>query len=126
MINRRGRRSAVKSRRVRGEALRASDAVKGGHQSLAVVMDWAAANYIVLRYFSSRGQLGEAWARYVVRMIALGAEGVLLGRAYLYALAAQGSAGVARLLDLFANEIRVAMTLTGVRSIGEITRANLA
>ena len=36
----------------------------------------------------------------VVRMIALGADSVLLGRAYLYALATAGQAGVANLLDL--------------------------
>ncbi len=58
----------------------------------------------------------------VVRMIALGADTVLLGRAYLYALATHGERGVANLLDLIEKEIRVAMTLTGAKSIGEITR----
>lgn len=62
----------------------------------------------------------------VVRMLALGAEGVLLGRAWLYALAAEGEAGVIRLLDLFEKEIRVAMALTGARSIAEIDRSILA
>ncbi len=62
----------------------------------------------------------------VVRMLALGAQGVLLGRAWLYALAAQGEAGVVQLLDLFATEMRVAMTLTGVRRIEEIDRSILA
>ncbi|MDC9593872.1 alpha-hydroxy-acid oxidizing protein, partial [Xenorhabdus sp. IM139775] len=56
----------------------------------------------------------------VVRMIALGADSVLLGRAFVYALAAAGEAGVANLLDLIENEMRVAMTLTGARSISEI------
>jgi L-lactate dehydrogenase (cytochrome) len=58
----------------------------------------------------------------VVRMIALGADGVLIGRAYIWALATAGEAGVANLLDLFEKEIRVAMALTGTRSIKEITR----
>jgi L-lactate dehydrogenase (cytochrome) len=62
----------------------------------------------------------------VVRMLALGADGVLLGRAWLYALAAQGEAGVTKLLDLMASEMRVAMTLTGVNSIGAIDRSILA
>lgn len=62
----------------------------------------------------------------VVRMLALGADGVLLGRAWLYALAARGEAGVAQLLDLIAREMRVAMALTGVRSIGEIDGSLLA
>ena len=61
----------------------------------------------------------------VVRMLALGARGVLLGRAYIYALAAAGEAGVSHLLELFASEMRVAMTLCGARSIAEITRDNL-
>lgn len=59
----------------------------------------------------------------VVRMIALGADAVLLGRAFVYALAAEGERGVAHLLDLFEKEMRVAMTLTGVRTIGEIDRS---
>lgn len=61
----------------------------------------------------------------VVRMLAQGADAVLLGRAYIYALAAAGEKGVAHLLDLIASEMRVAMTLTGARSIAEISRASL-
>ena len=62
----------------------------------------------------------------VVRMLALGARGVLLGRAWVYALAAQGEAGVAKLLELIAREMTVAMTLTGVNRIGAIDRSILA
>lgn len=57
----------------------------------------------------------------VVRLLALGAETVFLGRAFVYALAADGKAGVANLLDLIDKEMRVAMTLTGARNIDEIT-----
>ncbi len=56
----------------------------------------------------------------VVRMLALGAKGVLLGRAWAYALAARGEAGVARLLQLIEAEMRVAMALTGARRIADI------
>jgi L-lactate dehydrogenase (cytochrome) len=56
----------------------------------------------------------------VVRMLALGADGVLLGRAWAYALAAAGQRGVAHLLNLLESEMRVAMALTGVTRIGEI------
>lgn len=56
----------------------------------------------------------------VVRMIALGADGVMLGRAFIYALAAAGEAGVSHLLGLFEKEMRVAMALTGVTSIKDI------
>ena len=49
----------------------------------------------------------------VVRMLALGAQGVLLGRAWAYALAGGGEAGVAHVLRLIEAEMRVAMALTG-------------
>lgn len=62
----------------------------------------------------------------VVRMIALGAKAVLLGRAYIYALAAGGEPAVTNLLDLMEKEMRIAMALTGVKSISEINRKLLA
>ena len=61
----------------------------------------------------------------VVRMIALGADTVMLGRAFIYALAAAGGAGVSNLLDLIEKEMRVAMVLTGAKSISEITADSL-
>jgi L-lactate dehydrogenase (cytochrome) len=61
----------------------------------------------------------------VVRLLALGAKGVLLGRAWAFALAADGQAGVAQMLRLIEAEMRVAMALTGVTSIGEIDRSIL-
>jgi L-lactate dehydrogenase (cytochrome) len=62
----------------------------------------------------------------VVRMLALGAKGVMLGRAYAYALAADGERGVARLLSLMEAEVRATMVLTGVRTTAEIDGALLA
>ncbi|MBK0064259.1 MULTISPECIES: FMN-dependent L-lactate dehydrogenase LldD [unclassified Acinetobacter] len=56
----------------------------------------------------------------VVRMLALGADSVMLGRAFIYALAAAGGQGVSNLLDLIDKEMRVAMTLTGAKSIADI------
>ena len=56
----------------------------------------------------------------VVRMLALGADFVLLGRAWAYALAAEGGAGVAHVLKLIDAEMRVAMALTGCTKTGEI------
>jgi L-lactate dehydrogenase (cytochrome) len=61
----------------------------------------------------------------VVRMLALGARGVLLGRAPTYALAAEGQRGVENLLDIFAKEMRVAMTLTGTTRITDLDRSIL-
>ncbi|OUS72919.1 alpha-hydroxy-acid oxidizing enzyme [Pseudoalteromonas sp. A601] len=61
----------------------------------------------------------------VCRMMALGADCALLGRSYIYALAARGQQGVEELLDLYDKEMRVAMTLTGANSIKELTRDSL-
>lgn len=61
----------------------------------------------------------------VVRMLALGAKGVLIGRAWAYALAAHGQRGVSHVLDLIAKEMRVAMALTGVTHVNEIQRSVL-
>lgn len=61
----------------------------------------------------------------VVRMIALGASFVLLGRAWAYALAGNGGAGVAHTLKLIDAEMRVAMALTGCTRIAEIDRTIL-
>jgi L-lactate dehydrogenase (cytochrome) len=62
----------------------------------------------------------------VVRLMALGADGAMLGRAWAFALGANGGAGVSQLLDIFAREMRVAMALTSVCNVGEIDRSILA
>jgi len=56
----------------------------------------------------------------VVRLLALGADGVMIGRSWVYALAARGQAGVEHVLELLEKEMRVAMALTGCRSISDI------
>jgi L-lactate dehydrogenase (cytochrome) len=56
----------------------------------------------------------------VVRMLALGADTCMLGRAFVYALGAAGGAGVSNLLELIDKEMRVAMTLTGAKTIADI------
>lgn len=58
----------------------------------------------------------------VVRMLALGADLCMLGRAFIYALAADGEAGVTNLLNLIDKEMRVAMTLTSANRIEDINR----
>ena len=62
----------------------------------------------------------------VVRMLALGAKGVLLGRAWAFALAADGERGVGHVLDLIEAEMRVAMALTGVTGVDRIGPQTLA
>src|SRR4051794_37957179 len=61
----------------------------------------------------------------VVRMLALGADFVLLGRAWAYALAARGEAGVAHVLKLIDAEMRVAMALTGCTSVAQLNETIL-
>lgn len=62
----------------------------------------------------------------VVRMLALGAKGALLGRAWAFALAADGERGVRHVLDLIEAEMRVAMALTGVTGVDRIGPETLA
>jgi L-lactate dehydrogenase (cytochrome) len=57
----------------------------------------------------------------VLRALALGAKGVLLGRPWAFALAARGEAGVAAMLDLLRHEMAVAMALTGQTSITDLS-----
>jgi len=58
----------------------------------------------------------------VLKALALGAKGCFIGRAYLYGLAAMGEEGVAKALGIIREELRVSMSLTGVKNIGEISR----
>jgi isopentenyl diphosphate isomerase/L-lactate dehydrogenase-like FMN-dependent dehydrogenase len=57
---------------------------------------------------------------HIVKALALGADGVLLGRAYAYGLAAGGQAGVAAIIDLLRNEIDQTMALMGVTSVAQL------
>ena len=61
----------------------------------------------------------------VMRAIALGARGCIIGRAYVYGLGAGGQAGVARAIEIIRKELDVTMGLTGVNTIAEIGRHNL-
>jgi L-lactate dehydrogenase (cytochrome) len=62
----------------------------------------------------------------VVRLLALGADGVLIGRAFVYALATSGAAGVRNLLAILEKDIRTSMVLTGVQSVRDIDASCLA
>lgn len=56
----------------------------------------------------------------ILRAVAAGADAALIGRPWIYALAARGQAGLARLLALIKHDLKVAMALTGATKIGEI------
>lgn len=61
----------------------------------------------------------------VLRALALGARGVMVGRPWAWALAGAGEAGVKQLLATWQQELRLAMTLTGVTRIADIGVAQL-
>ena len=56
----------------------------------------------------------------IVKALALGAEGVLLGRAMLFGASAAGEAGAVRAIEILRDELVRAMQLSGVRSVREI------
>jgi (S)-mandelate dehydrogenase len=56
----------------------------------------------------------------VLKALALGADGVMIGRAALYGLAAGGEEGVSRALSLLRGEMERALTLLGCRSLEEL------
>lgn len=57
----------------------------------------------------------------LAKALALGAHGVLIGRAWVYTVAAGGEAAVTDLLSVFQRELATAMALMGIRSIEEFT-----
>jgi (S)-mandelate dehydrogenase len=56
----------------------------------------------------------------IFKALAMGAEGVLVGRATLYGVAAAGEAGAVRALTILKDELMRTMQLCGVRTVGEI------
>ncbi|HVC01439.1 MAG TPA: alpha-hydroxy acid oxidase [Steroidobacteraceae bacterium] len=59
----------------------------------------------------------------VLKAIALGARGTLIGRAFLYGLGAMGEAGVTKCLELIRNELDLTMAFCGYSDIGSVDRA---
>jgi len=56
----------------------------------------------------------------IAKALARGARGVLIGRSFLFALAAGGGAGVARALEILRNELKVTLALTGTSDVGAV------
>ena len=59
----------------------------------------------------------------VVKAIILGADCVVVGRLYVYGLAAAGGPGVVRLFEILEDEVRICLSLLGVNSYGELDRS---
>lgn len=56
----------------------------------------------------------------VIKAIALGADGVMLGRAYAYGLSAAGQAGVAEVIAILEREISISLALMGIASVEQL------
>ncbi|NBN64516.1 alpha-hydroxy acid oxidase [Pannonibacter tanglangensis] len=61
----------------------------------------------------------------VLKALALGARGTMIGRAFVYGLGAMGEAGVTRALEVIHKELDVTMALCGERSVAGLGRHNL-
>jgi isopentenyl diphosphate isomerase/L-lactate dehydrogenase-like FMN-dependent dehydrogenase len=61
----------------------------------------------------------------VFKALALGARAVLVGRAYLWGLAADGESGVSRVLEMLGTELELTMALAGARELTDISRAHV-
>jgi L-lactate dehydrogenase (cytochrome) len=59
----------------------------------------------------------------IIKALALGARACLSGRALVYGLGAGGEAGAVRAMSLLVEELRLAMTLAGCRSVRELDRS---
>lgn len=103
----------------------------GGRQLDLAVSTAEALPEIVAALAGSRAEVyvdgGIRRAEHVLAALALGADGVFIGRPVLWALAAGGSSGqggcdgVLELLSEFTDELGHVMTLAGARSVGELT-----
>lgn len=62
----------------------------------------------------------------ILRALALGAQGVMLGRAWAYALGADGGRGVSSMLEILKRELHVAMALSGQTDVNAVTAEVLA
>ncbi|SIQ95105.1 FMN-dependent dehydrogenase, includes L-lactate dehydrogenase and type II isopentenyl diphosphate isomerase [Rhizobium sp. RU20A] len=58
----------------------------------------------------------------IIKAIGLGADGVMLGRAYAYGLSAAGEQGVAGVIAVLEREISISLALMGVASIDDLKR----
>jgi L-lactate dehydrogenase (cytochrome) len=61
----------------------------------------------------------------VLKALALGAKGTMIGRAFVYGLGAMGQAGVTRALEVIHKELDTTMALCGERDVANLGRHNL-
>ena len=95
------------------------DGVLSGVRALPPIVDAVGDDLTVLVDGGVRSGLD------VVKALALGAKGVLLGRAWAWALGARGQGGVAHMLQIVRQEMQMAMALTGCTDVREAGRSLL-
>jgi L-lactate dehydrogenase (cytochrome) len=61
----------------------------------------------------------------VLRALALGARGTMIGKAFAYGLGAMGEAGVTKVLEIIQKELDVTMALCGLRDVKDASPAIL-
>jgi len=61
----------------------------------------------------------------VLRAIALGARGTMIGRPFLYGLGAAGQAGVTRCLEIIAKELDLSLAFCGKTSLDQVDNSIL-
>ena len=96
------------------------DSVPSGIAALPAVVDAVGSDITVLMDGGVRSGLD------VLKALALGARGCLIGRAWAYALGARGGAGVSEVIEIMRRELLVAMSLTGCVDVRAAGRALLS
>jgi L-lactate dehydrogenase (cytochrome) len=81
-------------------------------------MPWATRSRCISTAASAPGQD-------VLKALALGAKGTMIGRAFVYGLGAMGQAGVTRALEVIHKELDTTMALCGERDVADLGRHNL-
>jgi L-lactate dehydrogenase (cytochrome) len=61
----------------------------------------------------------------VLKACAMGAQGVMLGRSYIYGLGAMGKPGVTTALELIRKELDISMALSGIRDVRDADRSHI-
>ncbi|MBX3478975.1 MAG: L-lactate dehydrogenase [Caulobacter sp.] len=89
------------------------DGVMSGARALPPIVDAVGDDLAVLMDGGVRSGLD------VVKALAMGARGVMIGRAWAWALGARGEAGVAHVLGVIRQEMMMAMALTGCTDVGK-------
>ena len=98
---------------------RADDTLRGSIESLPEVLDAVGGRVPVL--VDSGFRRGTD----IFKALALGADGVCVGRPYLWGLGAFGQEGVERVLEILARELRIVMMQMGTPSLDQITPKSL-